>query len=207
MMIIGPRRSSASRSIVRPSGWGTRFPGARDKHAHVAHCPLNGTISPSCFQEIIPIAPGPRTHNEDMVPFLYVGPLDRPRGPGVPCGPLPLPLLTDGGSRMGSAQDSAPDPSRAASSGCPPTVRACASPSRLGHRAPGCLHPQADPSRILPGPENPQGRLCGFRIARRADRACFPNGMGILGQPLVTALGAAAEAPPEIGRDRKTVSW
>ena len=36
---------------------------------------------------------------------------------------------------MGSARDSAPDPRRADSLVCPPTVRAPASPSRLGHCA------------------------------------------------------------------------
>ena len=59
--------------------------------------------------------PSPRTHNGDMVPFLYVGPLDRPRRLGVPFGPLPLPVMIDGGGAMGSVRDSSPEPRRAGS--------------------------------------------------------------------------------------------
>jgi hypothetical protein len=46
---------------------------------------------------------------------LAVDPLDRPRRPGVPFGPFPLPVMIDGGGPMGSARDSAPDPRRGGS--------------------------------------------------------------------------------------------
>jgi len=44
---------------------------------------------------------------------LAVDPLDRPRRPGVPFGPFPLPVMIDGGGPMGSARDSSPEASQA----------------------------------------------------------------------------------------------
>jgi hypothetical protein len=133
---------------------------------------------------------------------LSGGPLDRPRRPGVPFKPSPLPVMIDGEGPMGSARDRAPDPSRAGSPVLPPRsarphLRPVSALAPLAASTPGRIPPESCQDLTT-------GRECSADSVYNAERIAQAS-LPAWESRANCSSRPCADALPKIGRYRETI--